>query len=203
MKTFKPLMICLGIAIALPALAEEPKGDYSALRPKSEMEAPPAALGEGVLVQRTGTIESVDMASRLVTVKGPEGGMITVQAGPEVKNLDQVKKGDQVTVSYYQSMAVDVIASGSAPKSGTETAKVSAEPGAKPAGAVGRQERKTVKIASVDPIKKAISFYDKDGRWREVSMDRPDLEHYLTELKDGDTVEVVFTEALAVSITAQ
>jgi hypothetical protein len=40
------------------------------------------------------------------------------------------------------------------------------------------------------------------GRWREVSMDRPDLEHFLTELTGGDTVEVVFTEALAVSITA-
>ena len=203
MKTFNPLMICLGLAVALPALAEEPKGDYSALRPKAEMEAPPAALGQGVLVQRTGTIESVDMASRLVTVKGPEGGMVTVQAGPEVKNLGEVKPGDQVTVSYYQSMAVDLIPPGSAPRSESETAMVRAEPGTKPAGAVGRQERKTVKIASVDPIKKAISFYDDDGRWREVSMDRPDLEHYLTEIKDGDTVEVVFTEALAVSISAQ
>ena len=203
MKTFKPLLICLGIAMALPALAEEPKGDYSALRPKAEMETPPAALGDAVLVQRTGTIESVDMASRLVTVKGPEGGMITVQAGPEVQNLGEVKPGDQVTVSYYQSMAVDVIASGSAPRSETETAMVRAEPGAKPSGAVGRQERKTVKIASVDPIKKAISFYDEDGRWREVSMDRPELEHYLTEIKDGQTVEVIFTEALAVSISAQ
>jgi hypothetical protein len=202
MKTFKPLMICLGIAVALPALAEEPKGDYSSLRPKSEMEIAPAALGQGVLVQKTGTIEAVDMASRLVTVKGPEGGMVTVQAGPEVQNLGEVKPGDQVTVGYYQSIAVDVIVPGSAPKSGTETGMVRAEAGAKPAGAVGRQERKTVKIASVDPIKKAISFYDDDGRWREVSMDRPDLEHYLEEIKDGDTVEVIFTEALAVSITA-
>jgi len=202
MRSFKPLIACLGLAVALPALAEEPKGDYSALRPQSEMEAPPTALGEGVLVQKTGTIMDVDQANRLVTIKGPEGGMVTVQAGPEVKNLDQVKPGDQVTVSYYQSMAVDVIAPGSAAKSESETTMVRAEPGAMPAGAVGRQERKTVKIASVDPIKKAISFYDENGRWREVSMDRPDLEHYLTELKDGDTVEVVFTEALAVSITA-
>jgi len=34
-------------------------------------------------------------------------------------------------------------------------------------------------------------------------MDRPDLEHDLEEIKDGDTVEVIFTEALAVSISAQ
>jgi hypothetical protein len=202
MRSFKPLIVCLGFAVAMPALAEEPKGDYSALRPKSEMEAAPAALGQGLLVKMTGTIEDVDMASRLVTVKGPEGGMVTVQAGPEVKNLGEVKKGDQVTIGYYKSMAVDVIPDGTAPKSSEETAKVAAEPGTKPGGAVARQERTTVKIASVDPIKKAISFYGRDGRWREVSMDRPNLQHYLTELKDGDTVEVVYTEALAVSISA-
>jgi Cu/Ag efflux protein CusF len=202
MRSFKPLIVCLGIAVAVPTVAEGPKGDYSALRPKSEMETAPAALGEGVLVQMTGTIADVDMASRLVTIKGPEGGMVTVQAGPEVKNLGEVKKGDKVSVSYYKAIAVDVIVPGTAPKSGSETAMVRAEPGAKPGGAVGRQTRRTVKIASVDPIKKAISFYGADGRWREVSMDRPDLEHYLSEIKDGDTVEVVYTEALAASITA-
>ena len=84
----------------------------------------------------------------------------------------------------------------------TEIGMARAEAGAKPVGAAGRQERKRVKIASVDPIKKVISFYDADGRWREVSLDRPDLEHYLEGIKDADTVEVVFTEALAVSITA-
>jgi len=203
MRSYKPLIVCLGLAVALPALAEDPKGDYSALRPKAEMETAPTALGQGVLVQKIGTIMDVDAASRLVTIKGPEGAMVTVQAGPEVKNLAQVKPGDKVTVSYYQSIAVDLLTPGEAPKSGTETARVSAEAGAKPAGAVGRQERKTVKILSVDPYKKAIAFRGEDGRYREVSVDEPRLEHYLTELKDGDTVEVVYTEALAVSITAQ
>jgi hypothetical protein len=200
MRTFKPLMICLGITVALPVLADAPKGDYSSLKPRDQMEAPPAALGQGVLVEMTATVEDVDMASRLVTLKGPEGRMVTVQAGPEVKNLGQVKKGDQVKVSYYRAIAVDVVVPGAAPTAGTETASVRAEPGAKPAGAVGRQVRKTVKILSVDPYKKAISFRDADGRWREVSMDRPDLEHYLKELKDGDTAEVTYTEALAVAV---
>jgi len=202
MNAFKPLMICLGIAVALPALAQDPRGDYSSLRPKDEMETAPAALGQGVLVQKTGTVESVDTAGRLVTIKGSEGGTITVQAGDQVKNLAQVKPGDQVNVSYYQSIAVDLVAPGEAPRSDVETARVSAEAGAKPAGAVGRQERKTVKILSVDPYKKAIAFRDEKGRYREVSVNEPRLEHYLTDLKDGDTVEVVFTEALAVSITA-
>ncbi len=205
MKGYKPLIACLGLALTLPALAaEQPKGEYSGLRPKAEMEAAPAALGQAVLVEKTATVEDVDMATRLVTLKGPEGGMLTIEAGPEVKNLAQVKKGDRVNVKYYKSIAVDVVAPGTTgSQPAVETAKVTAEPGAKPAGAVARQVRKTVKILSVDPYKKAISFRDADNRWREVSMDRPELEHYLKELKDGDTVDVIFTEALAVSITAQ
>ena len=53
MKTLKPLMICLGIAVALPALAQDPQGEYSSLRPKDQMETAPAALGQGILVQRS------------------------------------------------------------------------------------------------------------------------------------------------------
>jgi len=204
MRTFKPLMICLAFAVTLPATAaDDPKGDYSSLHPKDQMETAPTALGQGVLVELTAMVEDVDMASRMVTLKGPEGGLVTVQAGEDVKNLGQVKKGDQVNVSYYQSIAVDVIAPGAAPpRDDVETAAVRAKPGAKPAGVVGRQERKTVKILSVDPYKKAISFRGEDGRYREVSMDAPHLEHYLKEIKDGDTVEVIYTEALAVAITA-
>jgi len=207
MKAFRSLIICLGCAVMLPAMAAgEAPGDYSGLRPEGQIEAAPAALGRGVLVEMSGVIEDVDMSTRLVSIKGPEGNVLMVEAGPAVKNLDQIEKGDRVTMKYYQSMAVDVIASGDekvAPKVEVETAEVAAERGAKPAGLVVRQERATVKILSVDPYKKVISFYDKEGRYREVSMDEPRLEHYLKELKDGDTVEVVFTEALAASITEQ
>jgi len=200
MNSFKPLIFCLGFAVALPALAA---GEYSSLHPKSEMEAPPALLGNAVLIEASATVENVDMASRLVTLKGPEGGMITVKAGPEVKNLAQVKKGDQVNVKYYQSLAVDVVLPGEA-RSDAEPAVagavVTAEPGAAPAGAAIIQEHKTVEILSVDPYKKAIAFRDADGRWREMSVKRPDLEHYLKDLKEGDKVEVTFTEAMAIAV---
>ena len=44
MKHFKPLMICLGLAVALPAFAAEEAA--SVYRGKNEMEAPPTALGD-------------------------------------------------------------------------------------------------------------------------------------------------------------
>lgn len=204
MNRLKPLIVCLGIAVTLPGIAAaETAEDYSSLRPKAEMEAAPEHLGQGTLLELAATVEDVDQKTRLVTLKGPEGGLVTVQAGPEVKNLGQVKAGDQVNVKYFQAMAVNVVSPGEDSRSGPDvkTSAVAAAPGTRPAGAVARAERKTVKILSVDPHKKAISFRGPDGRFREVSMDEPRLEHYLTEIKDGDTVEVVYVEALAVSVT--
>src|SRR3982750_16616 len=57
----------------------------------------------------TATVQSVDVSNRLVTLKGPDGQVVTVHADERVKNLPQVKKGDQVTVTYYESIAYEVL----------------------------------------------------------------------------------------------
>jgi len=43
-----------------------------------------------------------------VTVKGPKGNVNTVKVGDHVKNLDQVKVGDQVVVRYTEAVAISV-----------------------------------------------------------------------------------------------
>ena len=201
-KRLQTLFVCLGMSMALPAAAQEAMDEAADLRPQSEMEAPPVALGQDLLVESTSTVEEVNRKDRLITLKDADGDMVTVKAGEEVRNFDQISKGDLVTVTYYQSTAVDVITPEARPKTEVGAAMARAEKGEKPAGMLVSQVRKTVKIISVDPYKKAISFRDESG-WREVSMNRPELEHYLEELKDGDTVEVIFTEAIAVSVSKQ
>ena len=201
-KRLQTLFVCLGMSMALPAAAQEAMDEAADLRPQSEMEAPPVALGQDLLVESTSTVEEVNRKDRLITLKDADGDLVTVKAGEEVRNFDQISKGDLVTVTYYQSTAVDVITPEARPKTEVGAAMARAENGEKPAGMLVSQVRKTVKIISVDPYKKAISFRDESG-WREVSMNRPELEHYLEELKDGDTVEVIFTEAIAVSVSKQ
>ena len=209
MKSCKPLVLCLGMAVTLPLMAADaPSGEYSDLRPslESKIEAPPTHLDKSRLIETAATVEDIDHATRLVTIKGPKGWVATIKAGPEVKNLGQVKAGDQINIKYYKSVAVDLAKPGEAPPpSGTrvEVGGATAELGAKPAGIAVKEVRATIKIISVDPYKKTISFLGPDTRFREVSMDTPDLKHYLDEIKNGDTVEVVYTEALAISITPQ
>ncbi len=199
MNNIKPLMICCGLALALPALAADEA--TSVYRGKTEMERAPEVLSGATLVEGTLTIEAVDPAHRLITLKGPAGNTVTVIADARVKNFDQLKQGDQVFVAYYEAAAIDVVPPGQeTAQPGVTVERAGAERGAVPAGAVARQSTKTVEILSVDKFKKAISFRDADGRWREMSMNQPALEHYLTDLKAGDKVQVTYTEALAVAV---
>ena len=195
MRSSHALIVCLGITVTLPVTAaDEAAGEYSDLQPslESKIEAPPEHLDRGTLIEATATVVDIDHANRLVTIKGPQGRVATVTASPEIQNLDQVKAGDQISLKYYESVAVDLIKGGA-----------TAAPGEKPAGIAAKQVRATIQIITVDPYKKTISFRGPDNRLREVSMDTPDLKHYLDEIKDGDTVEVVYTEALAIAVMPQ
>jgi hypothetical protein len=185
MKTLKAIAASALLASALPTFAE--------------IEAPPAGMEGAELIETTATVQAVSPSSRYVTLKGPGGNEITVKAGDRIEHLDKIKPGDQVDIKYYRSMAVDVIATAADEAEPELERSSSAAAGVAP-GSGSLRMTVTVKILVVDPYKKAIAFRDPEGRWREVSVDSPSLEHLLDDLKEGDTVRVTFTDALAVSL---
>ena len=50
-------------------------------------------------------MKKIDYKTRMVTLVGADGEPFTIKAGDEVKNLAQVKVGDEVVATYYQSIA--------------------------------------------------------------------------------------------------
>ena len=84
------------------ALAEEKKESAAPAQAKKP------AFEKSELRTVTATVEAVDQTTRMVTLKGPKGNTITFKAGEEVRNLPQVKVGDQVEAKYYESLVVDV-----------------------------------------------------------------------------------------------
>jgi hypothetical protein len=58
--------------------------------------------------QGTATVEAIDVANRMVSLKGPEGNVVTLPVKEDVKNLDKVKVGDQVTYRFTKAMAIAV-----------------------------------------------------------------------------------------------
>jgi len=147
----------------------------------------------------TATVEAVDLEKRIVTVKGPEGNSVDIVAGEQVKNLAQVKVGDSVDVTYYESIAVKVYKPGEAPQG--EAATVATErlskPGEKPAGIVGAQATITATVESISPKKTSVTLKMADGKFKTVKIqDKKNLEN----VKVGDEVVITVTETLAVAV---
>jgi len=74
-----------------------------------------AAKGDtpgGVIVntrQITGVIESLDLSSRMLSVRGPEGRLLVTTIDEEVEGLESLEVGDAITVEYTESLAMRMI----------------------------------------------------------------------------------------------
>ena len=68
-------------------------------------ETPAGAIGHETTI--TATITAVDRKAHTVTVKGPAGGTETIKA-KDPKNLEGVKAGDLVELTYTQALAVSL-----------------------------------------------------------------------------------------------
>src|SRR4051812_5133343 len=70
----------------------------------------------GVAVTRTealtGTVESVNPGSREVVLRDEGGRAVTVVAGPEARNLEQLRPGDRVAIAYRAALAVEMVRPG-------------------------------------------------------------------------------------------
>lgn len=162
---------------------------------------PPKPVMRENLVQKTATVEAIDQASRLVTLRGEEGNTFTIQVGEEVRNLPQVRAGDKVTVSYYEALAAEVKKPGEGVEGvQADTAAVRAPPGSMPAGGAGVLMRTTVEIVSVDTKSDTVTFKRSDGQTRAVVVQTPEGRKFIEGLKKGDQVEIAYTEAVAIEV---
>ena len=149
----------------------------------------------------TATVEAVDLATRMVTIVGPEGKSFVVHAGEQVRNLEQVKVGDKVTVEYYEGILAEIAPTGASPSEVKMTDVLArAAPGERPAGAVGEAITATVVIEYVDSIRNVVHFKGPLGKTRIVKVMKPEFRTMLKNLKPGDQVALSYFEAMAVSV---
>jgi len=168
----------------------------------AQAQAPAAApKGEAVIASTTvtATVTSIDQKTREVTLRSADGKEYSFVAADDVKNLAQVKAGDVVTATYAEALAYEVRKGGEAVAPATAVAGGSAEPGKKPAGAVARQTTVTVSITAIDPKAPSVTFKGPGGNTRTIKVLHPEK---LEGVKVGDTVQITYTEALALKVEA-
>jgi Cu/Ag efflux protein CusF len=148
----------------------------------------------------TATVQAIDLATRKVTLKPESGEAFDFVAGPEVKNLAQVKVGDTVTVEYVQSIALEVRrADGTQPGLTVASAAGAAKPGDKPAGAIGGQVNVSAVIVAIDTATLRVTLKGPQGNFRVLQVKDPKK---LENVKVGDMVYATYTEAIGISVAA-
>lgn len=157
----------------------------------------PGKVEAANIAEVTATVAAIDKGTRLVTLKGPEGRTVNVVAGEEVKNLDQINVGDTVVLQYLEALTLE-LKKGPGIRQRTEREAITrAQPGEKPAGAIGRQVTIVADVVDVSPEKNLITLKGPDGNIVDLRVQNPD---HFKVVKKGDQVEAVYTEAVALSV---
>jgi hypothetical protein len=159
------------------------------------------APGKGAamqVVKATATVEAVDPATRTVKLKLPSGETRSVVAGDEVRNFDQIKVGDKLTVQYVEALTIELKKGGKAVVGRTETSSMErSAPGQKPGGIAKREVTAVADVVAVDEKKKIVSV--KNGKGEIIDLNVRDPEQ-LKLVKKGDQVQATYTEAVALSL---
>ena len=182
------------IAIALASLVATPAYSQTG---GAMVGTGPGMAAAAQTVKITATITAIDKATRDVTLKGPEGNLVTVTAGPEVKNFDKLKVGDQVDMQYLEALTLELKKGGGLVVGRTEKADaMSAKKGEAPGGAVGRQVTIVADVTAIDPAKQIVTL---KGPNRTVNLRIPDPEQF-KRVAVGDQVEAKYTQAVAIAV---
>jgi predicted RNA-binding protein len=180
-------VVLLSLFFVLPALAAD--------------DPVPSQTTLGSTLTITGEVTAVDLERRHITVRGPLGGELSGRVSDDVKNLDQVKLGDLLTVSYSQSVALRQSRPGEPNPLYKGGDASTAEPGERPGLATSEQNKGTVTVVSVDLDNHQIVLESEDGTVFPVSVDRPEFRTKLETVRPGDKIDVVTTEAVIAQVT--
>lgn len=159
-----------------------------------------AAVTENSYQLYEGKVTKVDKKTRTIFFKNSEGESKFV-AGSEIKNIDQIKKGDLLNVTYELGVAIELIktkSDGIRSKVETET-ETTAKPGEKPSRTITNTTTIIADIVAVDRVKNMVSVKGPSGAITVVKVKNPAL---MADVNVGEQVKVVYSDAMIASITA-
>jgi hypothetical protein len=195
------------LGLLMAAMAVCGMGALGCAKSKEAASAPASSVGvtqsEGPghasqAITATATVEDVDQKNRIVTLRTQDGELTPIKVGPEVRNLPQIRKGDIVTATYYESIAVTLRETPGAKPSITVSEDMERAPvGSMPQGAVMRTTVLTAKVVAVDRKKQTVTLEGPQGGVVKLKVE--DAKR-LDGVDVGELVEATYREAVVISV---
>lgn len=182
--------------IIYPAAAQNPPGSVETTVEASRGKGTAAVSGK---VVARGTVTNVNAAAREITIKNAKGDELIVPAGPEVRNFDQIKTGDQIVWRQAEALIADLKKTqskdGIRERVDTDTIEA-AKPGQKPGIAAVRTTRVVANVTAVDRKAGTVTLRGVQAS-RKLKVNDPSM---LANVSRGDQVELTLVEGLALTI---
>jgi hypothetical protein len=182
MRLFRPAHLLAG-ALLLAACAQ-PAPRSATVESGSEMRA---------------TIQTVDATTREILLRADDGRLLSVIAGPEVRNFDQLESGDRVAAFYVESIAASMAAPGTAMETRAGSASDRAPLGGRPGAAAGVAIEAVVEWVGYDPETAVSTFIGASGLTHSI-VTPPEMRNFAAGLAAGDSVLIEYTAAMAVEV---
>lgn len=174
---FSMVLLCLVLTAPLAAHGPVPRTQV--------------ATGQSLTI--SAEIVAFDAATRKISLKGPLGGTVDGVLTEEVKDLTKFKVGDMVSATYYEAIAASLHRKGDArPLFSAADVAAKAQMGTPDSTSVTR----TVTVFSVDLPANTVVMKGADGTLHPVTVQRPEFQAKLKDLKTGDQVDITYSEAL-------
>lgn len=159
-------------------------------------------LTKAAVVSAQATVVGINHNTREVRLEipnKPRNDFVDLTVSDDVKNLSQIRLGDQVTVEYIEAVSVDLFRAGEAqPGVAVTVAAANAPPGARPAAAGGIEKSVTAIVEGIDKENQLVALGIPDGIYKIVKVSNPSI---LDRVSVGDKVRVSFTRAWAIRVT--
>lgn len=192
---------CFSILLVAAVLLV-PFGAYAQKSPENTIVGA-TAPGKGVLgesVQLQGKVKSIDKTERVVVVVGPRGNEVVFNLDADVRNFEQIRVGDLVTLTYAQAVAVELrkVQNTGIREREESTQTARSEPGQRPGGAIKKTVRMIADVVGINHHAQTITLRGAQHTVDLLIRDPAQLK----DIKVGNQVEAVYIEAIALQVDA-
>ncbi len=155
------------------------------------------------LAATEGTVTEIKKETREITLKGPDGELVTLTAGDAVERFDEIAVGDVITFEYYTYMKAEfrkptkeelaeplmVLAEGGKAPEGMD-----------PAAVVGAVVKAVVTVEILNRPNMLATVRGPRGNYMTIEMEDEAL---IQKLHIGQVVILTYAEAIAISLTKE
>jgi hypothetical protein len=147
-----------------------------------------------------GTVQAVDATTRIISIRGEGGNVVTLDVPLSVQRLGEIKAGDVVTAAYYDQVSVSAHPAGAPANDRVELPTTTPAAGALPGATVAQRRITTVTLTAWDPASRVVTFTVPSGTaYSRRLVDTTDA-GLMKGLKVGDRVDVTRTEAVRLGV---